>query len=683
MLLQMADLMVVQRSLPELLQKLESRLRKVVHYDFANFSFYDPSENLMRLCLWSEGESLGDPIELSVKESLSGSVWEEQQSRVCSDLKSLKKYPAINKIILRYGLQTYAAVPLSTARQRLGALGFGSSRAQAYSEDDLRFLEMIGQLVALTLENSQGQESLDREKRRLEALVQLSHALVSTIEIERLLPAISGSLRAVMRVDFASVALMDQEVGKLRIVARDFPVAGLDVGSVLPETFANTALHDRQIQIVPETELESGDSLRALYETGARSGCRIPLITTKGVLGTLNLASRSVNAFTASDVDFLTEAAAHIALAMDNARAYGEIAQLKEKLSEEKLYLEDEIRTEGHFDEIVGESTVLKTVLNQAKVVAPSDATTLILGETGTGKELVARAIHRMSSRRNGTFVKVNCAAIPTGLLESELFGHERGAFTGAVSQRVGRMELAHGGTLFLDEVGDLPLELQPKLFRVLQDQEFERLGSTKTIKVSIRVLAATNRDLSREVMDGEFRKDLYYRLNVFPIRIPPLRERSEDIPLLVYHFLRNISRRMNKNVKTIPTETMKALCNWCWPGNVRELENFMERAVILSEGSTLRAPLAELTADIQTSSFSPTLENLERQHIIRMLREAGGVISGASGAATRLGSEADNPAVENAKTRHFPDRLPELTHFLTPICRQCADMASTVTVFF
>jgi formate hydrogenlyase transcriptional activator len=638
MLLQMADLMVVHRSLPELLQQLESRLRAVVHCDLANFSLYDPAQNLMRLYLWSEGESLGEPIALPVQGSLSGSVWQNQQSRLCSDFDLLEDFPSIHRLVVKFALRSYAAVPLSTARQRLGALGFGSSLAQAYSENDLRFLERIGQLAALTLENSRAQDSLDREKRRLAALAQLSRALVSSLDIERLLPAISQSLRQVMQVDFASVALLDGPSGKLRVLARDSSIAGLDVGSTLPDAFAQAALQDPHIQIVPESELASEVALQALCEQGARSACRIPLITSKGILGTLNLASRSPQAFSVEDGAFLKEAATNIALAMDNARAYGEIAQLKEKLSEEKLYLEGEIRSERNFDEIVGESTGLKTVLTQAKVVAPSDATTLVLGETGTGKELVARAIHRMSGRRNGTFVKVNCAAIPTGLLESELFGHERGAFTGAISQRVGRMELAHGGTLFLDEVGDLPLELQPKLLRVLQDQEFERLGSTKTIKVNVRIVAATNRDLSRRVVEGEFRKDLYYRLNVFPVRIPPLRDRSDDIPLLVYHFVRNISRRMNKHITTIPADTMKALSTWTWPGNVRELENFIERAVILSDGPTLRAPLAELQVEAQTIAANPTLETLERQHIIRTLREAGGVISGAAGAAARLG---------------------------------------------
>jgi formate hydrogenlyase transcriptional activator len=328
-----------------------------------------------------------------------------------------------------------------------------------------------------------------------------------------------------------------------------------------------------------------------------------------------------------------------VAVALDNARAYREIAQLKDKLAHEKSYLEGEIRSDRNFEEIVGESPALKRVLSQAKTVAPSNATVLILGDTGTGKELIARAIHRMSTRKDASFIKLNCAAIPTGLLESELFGHEKGAFTGAVSQKIGRLELADKGTLFLDEVGDIPLELQPKLLRVLQDQEFERLGANRTIRVNVRLVAATNRDLAKSVAEREFRSDLYYRLNVFPIRMPALRERGKDIQLLVRYFVQKYSRRMNKQIETIPSETMNALANWEWPGNVRELENFIERSVILSEGSILNVPLAELRpSDYENSQSDGTLESLERELIVRVLRETSGVIAGPRGAAARLG---------------------------------------------
>jgi len=309
-------------------------------------------------------------------------------------------------------------------------------------------------------------------------------------------------------------------------------------------------------------------------------------------------------------------------------------------LNEEKRYLEEELQTQYRFEEIVGNSPRLKSALKLLETVAPTDATVLILGETGTGKELIARAIHQLSTRRERTFVKLNCAAIPSGLLESELFGHEKGAFTGAITQKIGRLELAHKGTLFLDEVGDLPLELQPKLLRALQEKEFERLGSTRTIPVDVRLVVATNRDLAKMVADRQFRSDLYYRLKVFPITTPPLRERAEDIPLLVRHFVDKHARRMNRRIDTIPSDVMQALTRWHWPGNVRELENFLERAVILSRGSVLRAPLTELQMpeEEHTAPEEPTLAAAEREHIIRVLREMDGVIGGPHGAAARLG---------------------------------------------
>jgi len=293
--------------------------------------------------------------------------------------------------------------------------------------------------------------------------------------------------------------------------------------------------------------------------------------------------------------------------------------------------------TEFRFEQVIGESVAFQRVLEEANTVAPSDSTVLILGETGTGKEVIARAIHRMSARKDSSFIKMNCAAIPTGLLESELFGHEKGAFTGAMNQKVGRLELADNGTVFLDEVGDLPLELQPKLLRVLQDGEFERLGSTHTIRVNIRLIAATNRDLPDHMAKRQFRTDLYYRLSVFPIRLPALRERRSDIPLLVRHFVEKYSRRMNKAIETIPTKTMNALMSWGWPGNVRELENFIERSLILSSGSILNAPLEELVPGAE-ESYTGTIESMQREHILRVLRATGGVVGGPRGAAARLG---------------------------------------------
>lgn len=376
-----------------------------------------------------------------------------------------------------------------------------------------------------------------------------------------------------------------------------------------------------------------------LVSQGFQSVCALPLLSRGRAIGCLNLASRREQAFPESDIEFLTQVAGQITLAMENALAYQEIAQLKNKLAEEKLYLQEEVRTERGFEEIIGDSKALTNVLKQIQIVAPTDSTVLIQGETGTGKELIARAIHRLSERKEQTFVKLNCASIPSGLLESELFGHERGAFTGAISQKMGRFELADNGTIFLDEVGDIPLELQSKLLRVLQEQEFERLGSTRTIRVDVRMIAATNRDLKSLVEAKEFRSDLYYRLNVFPVTMPPLRERREDIPRLVRYFAQQHAVRMKKHIHTVPAKTLEALSRYGWPGNIRELENLVERSVILTPGTELQVPLSELQADKgREITATPNLQESERQQIVRILRNVNWVIGGPNGAAAKLG---------------------------------------------
>ena len=382
------------------------------------------------------------------------------------------------------------------------------------------------------------------------------------------------------------------------------------------------------------------DIARWILESGVKSFCSVPLLAHNRPLGALNIGRRHDAGFTPEEVELLSQVAQQIALAVENALAYKQIAQLKDKLAEEKLYLEEEIQTEYNFEEIIGDSPALRAVLKEVRVVGPTDSTVLILGETGTGKELIARALHNCSDRRDRTLVKLNCAAIPTGLLESELFGHERGAFTGAIATKVGRFELADRGTIFLDEVGEIPLELQVKLLRVLQEQEFERLGSTKTVRVNVRVIAATNRDLVQMVEDQTFRNDLFYRLKVFPINVPPLRERPDDIPLLVRHFAQKFAQRMKKRIETVPSEAMKALQNYSWPGNVRELENFVERAVILTHGPDLYVSSAELkrASSHSENTGTTTLEQADRDHILKVLHETHWVIGGASGAATKLG---------------------------------------------
>ncbi|MGD0825753.1 MAG: sigma 54-interacting transcriptional regulator, partial [Terriglobales bacterium] len=368
--------------------------------------------------------------------------------------------------------------------------------------------------------------------------------------------------------------------------------------------------------------------------------CSVPLIGGNRVWGALNPSSVAEHAFGPPEAEYLQQVANQIAAALQNAHAYREIEKLKERLAEEKRYLEYEIRSANRSDDIVGNSPSLKRVLDYAAIVADTDSTVLITGETGTGKELVARVIHSMSRRSDRNFIKVNCAAIPTGLLESELFGHEKGAFTGAVSQKLGRLELADKGTLLLDEVGDIPLELQPKLLRVLQDQEFERLGGTKTIHVDVRLIAATNRDLVHAVEEKEFRGDLFYRLHVFPLHLPALRDRREDIPMLVRHFVEKCSFRMHKRIDVIPDEAIDAMMKWRWPGNIREMENFIERSVILSDGNRLNPPLGELREEVsrQASDFDDSLRGKEREHIIEILRQTRGALSGPAGAAARLG---------------------------------------------
>jgi formate hydrogenlyase transcriptional activator len=642
--LQTANLAVHHRSLPELLPELAQRLHKVTSFEVASFSLYDPEKKVMRVYFWEGSEVLSDLAEFPVEESACGVAWEKQRAMVCPDLLQETRFQRAVKLLIEKGVRSYCTFPLTTAQKKFGALGLGSSRPNAFGEEDVQLLQGVAELVALALENAMTGAAFLEDKERLEMLLEVSTALMSNRDVQQLFPAISGLIRRVVRQDYASVALYEETSHCLRVYALDSPLADELIGSDTVVPIADSA--SGSVFLKGETRVCNREDLLAIsspvvmrmLELGIQSFCSIPLITRKGKLGTLNLGSATDHAFAPQDISFLKQVAAQVAIALDNARAYREIAELTEKLRKEKLYLQDEIRSVLNFEEIVGESPALLHVLSQVNTVAPLDATVLILGETGTGKELIARAIHRMSSRKDASFIKLNCAAIPTGLLESELFGHEKGAFTGAINAKIGRLELADKGTLFLDEVGDIPLELQPKLLRVLQDQEFERLGGVRTIRVNLRLLAATNRDLGKSVTAREFRSDLYYRLNVFPLLMPPLRERGKDIPLLVRYFVQKFSRRMNKQIETIPGEAMDALARWEWPGNVRELENFIERSVILSEGTILKVPLSELRSIYEGAGHDTTLESLEREHILRVLRETGGVIAGLQGAAARLG---------------------------------------------
>jgi formate hydrogenlyase transcriptional activator len=491
-------------------------------------------------------------------------------------------------------------------------------------------------------ERKRAEQVLAVQNTRLQLLLQLTKRVTSNLELREVLRSISANVRNVMHADAAGVAFYDEVSDKSRIYAVDFPDAK---GFVKEEIVVTPGLAFKRAWVTSKPAIITANNPEELgpeiYELvvaeGLNGHCLIPLVSRGLTVGVLIVARKLQGSFTRDDVDFLSEASGQIAIAIENSLAYGEIFELKEKLAQEKLYLEQEIRNEMNFEQIVGNSPALMRVLQLVETVAPSDSTVLLLGETGTGKELIARAIHDRSRRKDRTFVRVNCAAIPTGLLESELFGHEKGAFTGAITQKLGRLELADQGSLFLDEVGDIPIEVQPKLLRVLQEREFERLGSNRTKKVDVRLVAATNRDLEKMMQNREFRSDLYYRLNVFPIRIPPLRERPEDIPLLVRYFTQKYGRRMRRQIESIPTVAMRKLSSWHWPGNIRELENFIERSVILTRGTALQAPIGELSNNGRAVPVMDTREANERDQIVRILKVTNGRVAGPDGAAARM----------------------------------------------
>ena len=653
-LLEVAEAIALHRDLGELFHDLAGRLHRVVQFDYLNLVLHDTARNVMRLHILetSQPTRVRPGLELPVGETPAGTVWETQQPLVVADIEQESRYPTLLQTLRQEQVKSFCMLPLTTAHRRLGALGFGRTVLHRYSDTEVEFMQQVARQVAVAVDNALNyrsaqayQQQLAQQRDRLQVLLEVNNVLVSHLDVRELFEAIAACLRRVMHHEYTSLALYDPATKRMRVQFLDFPegrvVIREEMSIAVESSPSGCSFRSRQPVLASRADLEKYDSeiARLLLAEGVRSVCCVPLVTRNRVLGALNVASLRDAAFTQADADLLSQVSAQIAIAVENALAFKEIAELKNKLAEEKLYLEDEIRTEFNFEEIVGDSAVLKLILRQAETVAPTDSTVLIQGETGTGKELVARAIHNLSNRRERTFVKVNCAAIPTGLLESELFGHERGAFTGAIARKIGRFELAHGGTLFLDEVGDIPLELQPKLLRVLQEQEFERLGSTRTIRVDVRVVAATNRDLARMVAEREFRSDLYYRLNVFPLLMPPLRDRHEDIPQLVRYLAQKYARRMNKRIESIPAETLDALTRYHWPGNVRELENLIERAVILSAGPALRVPLAELKPPAETATEGlVTLEAAERQHILRALEETNWVLGGPRGAATRLG---------------------------------------------
>jgi formate hydrogenlyase transcriptional activator len=547
----------------------------------------------------------------------------------------------------------------------LGVITFCSKQVDTYSPNDIRFVSQVADYIALAFDDAlnfaalrRASEELQSKNDRLRLLLDVTNQVVSNLELRDLLRAISQDVRRVMQCDYAGLSLPDAENRQLRLYAVDFPegrgffheelVYSIE-GS--PSGTAFRTMKPLTLQSPFAAWLDSPIAQIAVRE-GLKSVCCLPLISRDRAIGVLVLGRLRDDAFSQADISFLGQVANQIALAVENALAYREIRELKEQLSKEKLYLEDEIRTEMNFAQIIGNSASLRRVLKGVGTVAPTDSTVLIYGETGTGKELIARAIHDLSPRSSKPFVKLNCAAIPTGLLESELFGHEKGAFTGAIAQRIGRFEVADGGTIFLDEIGEIPLELQTKLLRVLQEREFERLGSSRTLRTDARLIAATNRDLEAMVAEQKFRSDLFFRLNVFPVNVPPLRERQEDIPLLVRHFTQQFSRRLKKVMETIPSAAMDALSRYHWPGNIRELQNVIERAVIISAGPALSVDLADLKfpkvshseerAAAPNSTTNGGLHNLleetERQQILQTLKQCNWVVAGPNGAAARLG---------------------------------------------
>jgi formate hydrogenlyase transcriptional activator len=579
---------------------------------------------------------------------------EPPQPNVVSPLDQEIGLSNIGQFFRDLGNQSLCMLPLNTAPHRLGVLCFARKRRYAFSKAEAGFLSLIADYIALAIHDRLNfarseavRAQLESERTKLKLILDLNNSVVSNLELREVLRSVSPSIRKTMRLDGVALILPDGANNLLQLYALDFPdgkgILHRDMSSPLDGSLAGQVFRSGQPWIGDIEELNgSGFDDRSISGAGVQTLCVLPLVRCNSILGVLCLVRLQKNAFTQSDIEFLSQIAGQVAIAIDNAFAYRQISELKDRLTQEKLYLEDEIRSEMNFEEIIGNSAVLRQVLRQVEAVAPTNSTVLIQGETGSGKELIARAVHNLSQRRRHPFVKLNCAAIPTGLLESELFGHEKGAFTGAIAQRIGRFELASQGTIFLDEISEISVDLQPKLLRVLQEREFERLGSSRTLRTDARLIAATNRDLSAMVEEQKFRSDLFYRLNVFPIHVPPLRERKEDIPFLVRHFAQYFARNMTKEIDTISAETMSALVRYPWPGNIRELQNIIERAVILSKGPALKVSLADLKskgpdADGHVNGVA-TLEEMERRHILSVLQKTNWVFSGPNGAAARLG---------------------------------------------
>jgi formate hydrogenlyase transcriptional activator len=675
LLLEVNNSVVSHLDLQELFTAIGACLRRVIPHDASNLTLYDAATGQLRV-LALDSKFTSDRLTPSrfvpLEDTPGGTAFTERRT-VLVRRRDLENSPSPHvQRLVAGGLQSGLITPLISHGRALGTIGLGSLKDDAFSESDAELMTRVAAQVAIAVDNAlnferarEAELEVRRQYERQRLMLEINNAVVSQLSLHELVRVVSSCLRDVLNSDVTGLSLYDPETNQLRAYVFDLPknIPPIAEGTPIPfeGSMGGRAFTTGQPVFLRRTEIEraSFHFERGLIEAGIKSGGCTPLVARDRKLGVLGVGSFREDAFSEADQELLGHIANQIAIAVENALAYREIETLKNKLAVEKLYLEEEINTAYNFEEIIGSSPALKRILKQAETVAPTDSTVLIQGETGTGKELMARAIHSLSQRRERMMVKLNCAAIPTGLLESELFGHEKGSFTGAIAQRIGRFELAHKGSFFLDEVGEIPSELQPKLLRVLQEQEFERLGSARTQRVDVRLIAATNRDLTQMVAENKFRSDLYYRLHVFPIVIPPLRERPEDIPLLARFFANKFSARMKKQIKTISAETVAALQRYHWPGNIREFENTIERAVILTQGAELQIPLPEIDVPMKTSGAAPghasrsvpgaasapasttdshSLKSIEREHILRVLAETGWVIGGPAGAAVRLG---------------------------------------------
>ncbi len=655
---QVSDVIASQADLNGVLEDLARFLPAMVSFEFLGVALHDPERRLFRLYAFG-GTLAGSPeIATEIPEAdpaITAMLLEELKPIILNDVEKETRFADIVERARQYGVRSLCLLPLSSPRRRLGLLTFGATHQKDYNDEDLKLMSAIAAHVAIAVENALNfeearsyQQLLAHERDRLRLLLEVNNNVISHLELGDLFQAVSSALRACFHHEYTGLWLFEEGTSRLRCVGMDFPstrgfIERIQSTDLTPEEVAD--VRARLPRLITQSDIAQLPAQFAspAREENLRSGVTIPLVTGSKALGVLSLASTDESTFQQEELGFLVQVGNQVAMAIENALAYENLAEARNHLNTEITYLEDEIRYDHNVEDIISKSRVLRETLSKAEVVAQTDATVLLTGETGTGKELVARLIHNLSSRRDHTFVKLNCAAVPSGLMESDLFGHERGAFTGAVAAKAGRFELAHRGSIFLDEVGDIGLDLQPKLLRVLQEKEFERLGSTRTQKVDARLIAATNRDLAQMVESGEFREDLYYRLAVFPIQLPPLRERREDIPLLVEYFVARFARRMKKRIKEISTPALQAMTEWAWPGNIRELQNFIERAVILTTGECLQVPIEELKpSTMERASMeiakSLSLREIEREAILEALRKTNGRVSGPGGAAALLG---------------------------------------------